>query len=303
MINIDQYLILISFISSTCLTILLIYLVLGLKKTYWWVRIYLFFIVFFVLCILSFVFIYIIADILEEIYDFFFIIKVIFFTFIMEFPKPMTIEGIFEDSSLIDLIISPMDNRSDGGSTPPRSPWLTRPVTPEVLIAVTPPNLPNFDPSVWVKGTVPTEFSQEQDRIARTGIRRPHINPAVVGYFHGRTTGAANHHTIFGGPLYPFTHIQGACSYNDFTYNIWVKPGTETHTYYITKENYNTVHQLTREDVIRYDAIKEIKSMTQFQRWAYFNRKTDEHINLTLQISDIPRILRSHQIPIANRGA
>jgi hypothetical protein len=47
----------------------------------------------------------------------------------------------------------------------------------------------------------------------------------------------------------------------------------------------------------------EVQNMTQFQRSAYFNRKTDEHINLTLQISDIPRILRSHQIPIANRGA
>ena len=296
-INIDQNLIL---ISSALLTTLVIYLVLSSKKRYLWTIIYLSLIILFVLFIFSFVYIYIIADILKEINAFFELVRYVCYILIMEFNQTMVMGSVFEDSFLADSIISTMDNRSDGGSTPPRSPWVTRPVTPEVLVAVTPPNLPNFDPSVWVKGTVPTEFSQEQDRIA-AGIISPNINPAAVGYFHGRSTGAINHHTIFSGPLYPYTHIQGVGYYDDgSTYNIWVSPGKDTHTYYIAKNNYNTLHQEIREDIIRYDSrLNEVRNMTSFQRWSYFNRTADASVkkNLTFEVA---RILDGHQIPIAN---
>jgi hypothetical protein len=51
------------------------------------------------------------------------------------------------------------------------------------------------------------------------------------------------------------------------------------------------------------DYSQEAQNMTPLQRSFYFNKKTDDQINFTLQISDIPRILSGHQIPIANRGA
>ena len=301
MINIDQNLIFITFVSSALLTTLLISLVLSLKKISLWIRIYLLFIVWFALYILFFVYLYIIADIVEEINNFLYIIKVTFCVCIVEFTKPMTIEGIFEDSSLIDLIISPMDNTSDDGSRP-NSPWLTRPATPEGLLAVTtPPNVPSFDPLIWRKGEVSTAYASEN--IFRVHGFSPNTDPAAVGYYPGRSNNLPDmRHTIFDGALYRFTHIEGTIITDNSTINIWVKPGRDIHTYYITKDNYTILHQIMKPNIVS-DYGDEVQNMTQFQRSAYFNRKTDEHINLTLQISDIPRILRSHQIPIANRGA
>ena len=304
LINIDQNII-ITFISSVLLTTLIIFLVLGLKKISLWVRIYLFFIFWFVLYILFFVYLHLVTDILKYIEIIINHINCLCHMFIMTFAKPMTMGAVLEDSSLADIITSPMDNRSDGGSTPPRSPWRTRPVTPETLVAVTPTNLPNFDSPVWMRGTVLTDFAREQEEIARTGIRSANINPAAVGYFHGRATGAVNHHTIFPGPLYPFTHIQGTCNYDDvFTFNIWVSPGIDTHTYYVTKEDYNTIYQLSREEIIREDSrLKEVKSMTSHQRWIYFNKEAEKNIKLNFQHEWVTRILNGHQIPLANQGA
>jgi hypothetical protein len=118
-INIDQNLIL---ISSALLTTLVIYLVLSSKKRYLWTIIYLSLIILFVLFIFSFVYIYIIADILKEINAFFDLIRYVCYILIMEFNQTMVMGSVFEDSFLADSIISTMDNRSDGGSTPPRSP-------------------------------------------------------------------------------------------------------------------------------------------------------------------------------------
>jgi hypothetical protein len=81
-----------------------------------------------------------------------------------------------------------------------------------------------------------------------------------------------------------------------------VKPGRDIHIYYITKQDYATLHQIVKPQIIN-DYNNEVQNMTPFQRSAYFNKKTDDLINFTLQISDIPRILSGHQIPIGNRGA
>ena len=65
-----------------------------------------------------------------------------------------------EYSFLTDLIIHSVDNTSNPPSLTPT--WLSRPVSPEGLIAVTTPsNIPYFDPTIWRKGEVPTAFAEQ----------------------------------------------------------------------------------------------------------------------------------------------